>query len=57
MFKAIAIISATVILVMLGFFGAIIIHIFEDEERYEHGEKRTEGNSSDRQQDMQTDHT
>jgi len=38
MLKAIAIISATVVLVMMGFFGAIIIYIFEDEERYEHEE-------------------
>lgn len=57
MLKAILIISAAVVLVLFfAVFGAMIIYIFEDQERYEHEEKCAEDNPSDRKQIMQTDH-
>ena len=39
MLKAILIISAAVVLVFFAAFGAMVVYIFEDEERYEHEKK------------------
>lgn len=44
MLKAILIISAAVVLVFFAAYGAMVVYIFEDEERYEHEEK-VSGNS------------
>lgn len=39
MLKAILIISAAVVLVFFAAFGAMVVYIFEDDERYEHENK------------------
>ena len=39
MLKAILIISAAVVLVFFAAYGAMVVYIFEDEERYEHEKK------------------
>ena len=54
MFKAIVIISVTVLVVFIAFMDVVIIQIVRDEDD---GKECTKDNSPDRQQDMQTDHT
>ena len=55
MLKAILIISVTVILVFFGAYGAMVVYIFEEEERYEH-EKKSDA-SNPLQEELQRDNT
>lgn len=54
MFKAILIISLTVLFVFIAFVEFVIIHAARDEE---YGEEHTKDNSSDGKQELPADHT
>ena len=54
MLKAISIIIATVVLVFFAFVGAMVVYIFEDEERYEH-EKESDTSKALQGEELQRD--
>ena len=54
MLKAILIISAAVVLVFFAAFGAMVVYIFEDEERYEH-EKESDRSRAVQGEELQRD--
>lgn len=57
MLKAIVIISAAVVLVIFAALGAMIVYIFEDEERYEHEEKESNLSRAVQGEELQRDNT
>ena len=56
MLRAIMIISAAVVLVLVGAYGAMVVYIF-DEERYEHDEKESDISRSLQGEELQRDNT
>ena len=56
MLRAILIISAAVVLVFFAAFGAMVVYIFEDEERYEH-EKESDLSRTLPGEELQRDHS